>query len=148
MILTCLVLGLLAGGMLVIGVSLVSFWKSLSPSDFQAWFASHSHLVGRVMIPLGVGGVAVTVAAVAACWRGKAPGRGWLLIAAVSAICVMVTYPLFFEATNAAFVHGGLSDTEARSLLELDSYWTLGLLVLSRHYERFIIDEPRAWHCP
>ena len=53
MILTCLVLGLLAGGMLVIGVSLVGFWKSLSPSDFQAWFASHAHLVGRVMIPLG-----------------------------------------------------------------------------------------------
>jgi hypothetical protein len=26
--------------MLVIGVSLVSFWKSLSPSEFQAWFAS------------------------------------------------------------------------------------------------------------
>ena len=66
MVLTCLVLGLLAGGMLVIGVSFVSFWKSLSPSDFQAWFASHSHLIGRLMIPLGVGGVAVTVAAVVA----------------------------------------------------------------------------------
>ena len=34
MMLTCLVLGLLAGGMLVIGVSFVSFWKSLSPSGF------------------------------------------------------------------------------------------------------------------
>jgi hypothetical protein len=68
MILTSLVLGLLAGGMLVIGVSLVSFWKSLSPSDFQSWFASHSHLVGRLMIPLGVGGIAVTVAAIVACW--------------------------------------------------------------------------------
>src|SRR5437899_7714936 len=102
-ILTCFVLGLLAGGMLVIGVSLVSFWQSLSPSEFQAWFASHSHLIGRVMIPLGVGGVAVTVAAVVACWQGKAPARRWLLIAAVSALGVMVTYPLFFEATNAAF---------------------------------------------
>ena len=34
MTLACLVLGLLAGGMLVIGVAFVSFWKSLSPSDF------------------------------------------------------------------------------------------------------------------
>jgi hypothetical protein len=51
LILTCLVLGLLAGGMLVIGVSLVSFWKSLAPGDFQAWFAAHAHLVGRLMIP-------------------------------------------------------------------------------------------------
>ena len=95
-ILTCLVLVLLAGGMLVIGVSFVSFWKSLSPSDFQAWFASHSHLVGRLMIPLGVGSIAVTVAAVVACWRGSAPSRRWLLIAAVSVMGVMVTYPLFF----------------------------------------------------
>jgi hypothetical protein len=47
--LTCLVLGLLVGGMLVIGTTLVSFWKSLSPSDFQVWFASYSHLGGRVM---------------------------------------------------------------------------------------------------
>jgi hypothetical protein len=144
MILTCLVLGLLAGGMLVIGVSLVSFWKSLSPSDFQAWFAPHSHLVGRVMIPLGVGGVAVMVAAVVACWRAKTPGRGWLLIAAVSAIGVMVTYPLFFEATNAAFVRGGLSDSEARSLLNRWTTWhwvrtglgTLGFVAALRalHY--------------
>jgi hypothetical protein len=53
--LTCVVLGLLAGGMVVIGISFVSYWKSLSPSDFQAWFASHSHLIGRLMIPLGSG---------------------------------------------------------------------------------------------
>jgi hypothetical protein len=53
MMLTCLVLGLLAGGMLVIGISFVSFWRSLAASDFQAWFASYSHLIGRLMIPLG-----------------------------------------------------------------------------------------------
>jgi anthrone oxygenase-like protein len=123
LILTCLVLGLLAGGMLVIGVALVSFWKRLSPSDFQAWFASYAHLVGRLMIPLGVGAIAVTVAAVAACWRGSATARRWLLVAAVAAIGVMVTYPLFFEATNAALVRGGLSDSAARSLLDRWATW-------------------------
>jgi hypothetical protein len=123
MILTCLLFGLLAGGMLVIGVSLVSFWKSLPPSEFQAWFASHSHLVGRLMIPLGVGCIAVTVAAVVACWRGSTTVRRWLLIAAVSALGVMVTYPLFFEAANAAFGRGGLSDSAARSLLDRWATW-------------------------
>ena len=86
LILTCLVLGLLAGGMLVIGTALVSFWKSLSPSDFQAWFAAHAHLVGRLMIPLGVGAIVVAGAAVVACWRGAATARRWLLIAVVAAI--------------------------------------------------------------
>ena len=123
LILTCLILGLLAGGMLVIGVSLVSFWKSLSPSDFQAWFASYSHLVGRLMIPLGVGGLTLTVAAVVACWQGSATARCWLLIAAVSVMGVMVTYPLFFAATNESFVRGGLSDAAARSLLYRWAIW-------------------------
>jgi anthrone oxygenase-like protein len=123
LILTCLVLGLLAGGMLVIGVSFVSFWKSLSPSDFQAWFASHSHLVGRLMIPLGVGSIAVTAATVVACWRGSAMGRRWLVIAAVLAMGVMITYPLFFAATNATFIRGGLSDAAVRSLLDRWVIW-------------------------
>jgi Domain of unknown function (DUF1772) len=121
LILTCLLLGLLTGAMLVIGVSLVSFWKSLSPSDFQAWFATHSHLLGRLMIPLGIGGLAVSVAAVIAGWRSSA--RGWLLIAAVSAMGVMVTYPLFFATANETFVRGGLADAAVRSLLDRWAAW-------------------------
>src|SRR5262244_4519981 len=115
--LTCLVLGLLAGGMLVIGVALVSFWKSLPPRDFQAWFASYSHLIGRLMLPLGAAGLGISVATLVACWSGPATRRRWLFIAALSAIGVMATYPIFFAATNEAFVRGGLTDAAAQSLL-------------------------------
>jgi anthrone oxygenase-like protein len=121
--LSCLVLGLLAGGMLVIGIAFVSFWKSLSPSDFQAWFASYSHLIGRLMIPLGAGSVAATVAALVACWSGPATRRPSLLIATLSAIGVMATYPIFFSGTNEAFVRGGLSDSAVRSLLDRWAAW-------------------------
>jgi hypothetical protein len=133
MMLTCLVLGLLAGGMLVIGVSFVSFWKSLSPSDFQAWFASYSHLIGRLMIPVGAGSIAASVATLVVCWSGPATRRRWLLIAALSAIVVMATYPIFFAGTNEAFVRGGLSDSAVRSLLDRWATWhwirtSLGIL--------------------
>jgi hypothetical protein len=123
LVVTCFALGLLAGGMLVIGVSLVSFWKSLSATDFQAWFASYAHLIGRFMIPLGVAGITVTVAAVITCWRGSAMRRRCLITAAVSAVAVMITYPLFFAATNEAFVRGGLSDSTVRSLLNQWAVW-------------------------
>ncbi len=123
MMVTCLVLGLLTGGMLVIGIAFVSFWKSLGPSEFQAWFASYSHLIGRLMIPLGAGSIAATVATLVACWSGAATRRRWLLIAALSAIGVMVTYPVFFAGTNEAFVRGGLSDSTVRSLLDRWAAW-------------------------
>ena len=99
MMLACLCLGLLAGGMLVIGVVFVRFWKSLSPSDFQTWFA------------------------LVACWSGPATRRGGLLVAALSAIGVMVTYPIFFAGTNKSFVRGGLSDSTVRSLLDRWATW-------------------------
>jgi hypothetical protein len=74
MMLACLVLGLLAGGMLVIGVAFLSFWKSLSPNDSQIWFASYSHLIGRLMLPLGAAGIVTTVATLAACWSRSRRG--------------------------------------------------------------------------
>jgi Domain of unknown function (DUF1772) len=123
LILTCLLLGLLTGGMLVIGVSLVSFWKSLSPSAFQAWFASHSHLIGRLMIALGFGGVASALVAVLACWRGPATCGRWLLVATFSVVGVMVTYPIFFAAANEAFERGGLSDLAVPALLDRWVAW-------------------------
>jgi len=122
MMLACFMLGLPAGGMLVIGVAFVSVWQSLSPSDFQAWFASHSHLIGRLMIPLGTGSIVVTLAALVASWSDPAR-RLWSLIAALTAVGVMVTYPIFFAGTNDAFVRGGLSDSAARALLDRWATW-------------------------
>src|SRR5262245_2639880 len=123
MIVTCLVLGLLTGGMLVIGVAFVSFWKSLSPSEFQAWFASYSHLIGGLMLPLGAGSVAATVATLVVSWSGQPTRRRWLLIAAISAVGRLITYPVFFAATNAAFERGGLSNTTVRVLLDRWATW-------------------------
>ena len=81
------------------------------------------------MIPLGAASVAATMAALVACWSGPATRRGGLLVAALSAIGVMVTYPVFFAGTNESFVRGGISvhgAIPARSLgdLALDSYGT------------------------
>ena len=123
MMLACFMLGLPGGGMLVIGVAFVSVWQSLSPSDFQPWFASHSHLIGQLMLPLGAAGVAATVATLVAGWSGTVTRRRWLIIATLSAIGVMGTYPIFFTGTNEAFVRGGLSDSAVRSLLDRWVTW-------------------------
>src|SRR4029450_11818546 len=94
--------------------------------------------------PVGRRSVAVTVATLVACWSGPATRRRWLLIAALSAIGVMVTYPIFFAGTNEAFVRGGLSDSAVRSLLDRWATWhwirtslgILGFFAASRALQR------------
>jgi hypothetical protein len=75
------------------------------------------------MIPLGAASIVATVAALVACWSGLATRRRWLLIAALAAVGVMGTYPIFFAGTNEAFVRGGLSDAAVRLLLDRWATW-------------------------
>jgi NADH:ubiquinone oxidoreductase subunit H len=130
LVLSVLSFGLLTGAMLLIGSSLVGFWKSLTPSEFLSWFASHSSRLGLIMIPLGTITVLVSLAAAAVLWRGPARQRRFALIAALCALCVMVSYPIFFAGANASFIAGGLPDSVVRALLDQWAVWHWGRTLL------------------
>ena len=130
LVLSVLSFGLLTGAMLLIGISIVGFWKSLTPSEFSSWFAAHSSRLGAIMIPLGVITVLVSLAAAAVSWRSHAKQRRWAVIAAICALCVMVSYPVFFAGANASFIAGGLSDSAVRALLDKWALWHWGRTLL------------------
>jgi hypothetical protein len=130
LVLSVLSFGLLTGAMLLIGVSIVGFWKSLTPSEFVSWFASHSSRLGVIMIPLGAITVLVSLAAVAVSWRARSKQRQWTMIAALCALCVMVSYPVFFADANASFIAGGLSNSAVRALLDKWTLWHWGRTLL------------------
>jgi Domain of unknown function (DUF1772) len=120
--------GLLTGAMLLIGISIVGFWKSLTPSDFVSWFAAHSSRLGTVMIPLGAITLLVSLGTVGVSWRWRS--RRWALIAALCALGVMATYPVFFAGANASFITGALSDSAVRTLLDKWAAWHWGRTLL------------------
>src|SRR5688572_29691255 len=67
--------GLLAGGMVLIEVVLVPFWRGTSPTEFRGWFTTHSGRIRSVMRPLGAGGVLLTAASAATqVGDGRRPG--------------------------------------------------------------------------
>ena len=92
--------GLLTGAMLLIGISIVGFWKSL------------------------------TLATVAVSWRLRSKQRQWSMIAALCALLVMVSYPVFFAEANASFIGGGLSDSTGGALLDKWAVWHWGRTLL------------------
>jgi hypothetical protein len=75
------------------------------------------------MIPLGAITLLVSLAAVAVSWRLRSKQRRWALIAALCALCVIVTYPVFFAGANASFIAGSLSDSAVRALLDKWAVW-------------------------
>jgi hypothetical protein len=81
------------------------------------------------MIPLGAITVLVSLAAAAVSWLRPSQLR-WAVIAAVCALCVMVSYPVFFAEANASFIAGGLSDSAVRALLDKWVVWHWGRTIL------------------
>ena len=113
---SALLLGLLAGAMLLIALAVAPFWQSLSPAEFRAWFAAHAFRIGRLMIPLGA---AAALAAVAAAAAGRGlPGRASRLRAAAAALGIGIITLVVNEPANERFAAPGvLDDAGTRALL-------------------------------
>src|SRR3712207_46446 len=104
-LLTAVLTGLLAGGMVLIQVVLLPFWRTVPPADFRRWFSAHSGRIRTLMVPLGAGaGVAAlgSAATRAAAARGSDPASltAAAATAGVIAITVAVNEPADRKSTR------------------------------------------------
>lgn len=105
-------LGLLTGGMVLIALGLVPYWRSLDPSEFTPVFATSLPTVGGTMILLTVLGTAsIVLAAGLAAWK-KLPSRNWLMAGAAGTVIMLVTVPFYFGAANPLLAGGTLGALE------------------------------------
>jgi uncharacterized membrane protein len=115
--------GLLAGGMVLIEVVLLPFWRSAPPADFRDWFAAHSGRIRSLMVPLGAGtGIVGVASAVAQLVEGRrsAPASAAAALATAGVIGITVTVN---EPANHRFTAGTLTDTETTDLLSSWARW-------------------------
>jgi hypothetical protein len=61
-LLSAVLTGLLAGGMVLIDVVLLPFWRSVPPAEFRRWFTANAPRIRTLMVPLGAGAAIVSVA--------------------------------------------------------------------------------------
>ncbi len=102
-------LGLLAGAMLLIAIAFVGYWQSLEPEAFLAWFATHAHRIGALMIPLGAAATAAAIGSAVVTWRTGGAVRAWALISAVLTLLVLVVYFTAHAPRNAVFAARGIA---------------------------------------
>jgi uncharacterized membrane protein len=122
-LLTAVATGLLTGGMVLIEVVLVPFWRSASPAAFRRWFTAHSGRIRALMVPLGAGaGLAGTVSAVAQVTEGRRSGPAALVAAGATAGVIAITATVN-EPANYRFVSGELTGPETTELLSRWARW-------------------------
>jgi hypothetical protein len=132
-LLSAVLAGLLAGGMILIDVVLLPFWRGVPPEQFRTWFAGHSNRIRTVMIPLGAAAAAANAAS-AVVQTAKGPRAGAASMAAAAAAGVIAITITVNEPMNHQFTAGNLTDAETTNLLNRWARWhrvRVGLGVLA-----------------
>jgi membrane associated rhomboid family serine protease len=126
-LLSAVLVGLLTGGMLLIEVVLVPFWRGASPAEFRGWFTAHSQRIRLLMVPLGAGAgivsAASAVAQVAEGRRGGAASVAASVAAAGAAAGIVAVTVAVNEPMNHRFTAGTLTDAETTDLLDTWARW-------------------------
>src|SRR5262245_14485425 len=105
-LLAMIVAGLSCGALLTGAKVLVPSWQSMPPAEFLAWFSVNAERMQFFFGPLQVATLLLVNASTILFWREHRRGTVTFGIAAVCAIAVLMTFPLYFRAANAGFVGG------------------------------------------
>jgi Domain of unknown function (DUF1772) len=121
-LLSAVLAGFLTGGMILIQVVLLPFWRGVPPEQFRTWFAAHSDRIRTMMIPLGAGAAAVNAAS-AVVQTAKGTRAGSASVAAAAAAGVVAITITVNEPLNHRFTAERLTDPETAELLERWARW-------------------------
>jgi hypothetical protein len=91
------------GAMLVIGLTLGAYWKSLAPAAFLDWFSVNAHLIGRI-IPLFAIPAAVGLAGSLWLDWSESPRRILWIAALVCGLALGAITAVYHLPTNSALI--------------------------------------------
>jgi hypothetical protein len=121
--LAVIVSGLSTGAMLTGAMVVVPFWRSISAAEFLTWFAANADRMQFYFGPLQVATIVVTATSAILFGIGGRSGTALLSVAAVLAVTVLATYPLYFRAANTSFVSATIPIAEVPAELARWAAW-------------------------
>ena len=106
-LLSAVLAGFLTGGMILIQIVLVPFWRGVPPDQFRTWFAAHFDRIRTMMIPLGAGAAAVNAASAVVQTANRSPSE-LVAVAAQFATTHISGTPTFWRSFLLAAPPGSL----------------------------------------
>ncbi|KMQ64657.1 hypothetical protein ACM46_10440 [Chryseobacterium angstadtii] len=97
---------LFTGGCLVILFVLVPFWQQSNADDFLAWFSKYSSNIAKIMLPLEVIPLLVSILVFYLSYKQKESTRKWWLLNLLSNIIVLLLFIFYFKPANASLASG------------------------------------------
>ncbi len=122
-LLSAVLVGLLAGGMVLIEVVLLPFWRSVPPAEFRRWFTANAPRIRTLMVPLGAASAVVSVASAVTDARPARRRGAASLTAAAATVGVVAVTVTVSEPANHRFTGGSLTDAETTELLGRWARW-------------------------
>ncbi|MBI5503678.1 MAG: DUF1772 domain-containing protein [Deltaproteobacteria bacterium] len=107
--LAVVLLGITAGALLAEASVLVPFWRSQPPRSFLDWYREHAALLLWFFGPLEVATTVVVIIAALLAWSSGAGGAYLSIAAALLALAVLASFPLYFQRANASFEAGTIA---------------------------------------
>jgi hypothetical protein len=109
--------------MLTGAMILVPFFRSIPATEFLTWFAANADRMQLFFGPLQLATIVLTVASAILFGVAHRPGSVMFAIAALLAIAVLVTFPLYFRAANASFATASIPIAQVPAELGRLALW-------------------------
>lgn len=93
-----------SGALLFIALVMVKFWQSLEPQAFLDWMTNDLSLLPKLMVPLNMISLILTIAALAASWKVFPIRRLSLTLGVICIFICTITFPVYFAGANTEFV--------------------------------------------
>ena len=100
---------LFVGALLTEAMVLVPMWRTLQPQEFFTLHAAHAHRLYRFFAPLTVSATLLAVVAAITSVATGRPSSSASVVAAVLALVMLSTYPLYFQRANASFAEASIT---------------------------------------
>jgi Domain of unknown function (DUF1772) len=121
-LLSVISLSLFSGAFLFIAFVMLKFWQALEPAVFLNWMNDNFCRFPRLMIPLNMISLLMTLAALVTAWT-RPNSR---LALGLSLICIFActsTYSIYFESANAEFLSREIELSQVSAALDNWSNW-------------------------